>query len=74
MSESSSAWLPFMKTLLSNAAAIWNLLLLLAVAVTLVWFFYWFGLRRLIRARRIATSRDRRMLREAAEREGERER
>lgn len=63
-----------MKTLLSNAAAIWNLLLLLAVIGTLAWFFYWFGLRRLIRARRIATSRDRRMLREAAEREVERER
>jgi hypothetical protein len=63
-----------MKTLLSNAAALWNLLLLLAVIGTLVWFFYWFGLRRLIRARRIAHSRDRRMLREAAEREVNRER
>jgi hypothetical protein len=62
-----------MKTLLSNAAAIWNLLLLLAAIFTLVWFFYWFGLRRIIRARRIATSRDRRMLREAAEREVNRE-
>jgi hypothetical protein len=58
-----------MKTLLSNAAALWNLLLLVAVIGTLAWFFYWFGLRRLIRARRIATSRDRRLLREAAERE-----
>jgi len=71
-SISSTALLP-MKTLLSNAAAIWNLLLLLAAIGTLVWFFYWFGLRRLIRARRIATSRDRRMLREAAEREVNRE-
>jgi hypothetical protein len=62
-----------MKTLLSNAAALWNLLLLLAAIGTLAWFFYWFGLRRLIRARRIATSRDRRMLREAAEREVNRE-
>jgi peptidoglycan/LPS O-acetylase OafA/YrhL len=62
-----------MKTLLSNAAAIWNLLLLLAAIGTLAWFFYWFGLRRLIRARRIATSRDGRMLREAAEREVNRE-
>ena len=62
-----------MKTLLSNAAAIWNLLLLLAAIGTLAWFLYWFGLRRLIRARRIATSRDRRMLREAAEREVNRE-
>jgi hypothetical protein len=72
--EQSSAVLLPMKTLLSNAAAIWNLLLLLAVIGTLVWFFYWFGLRRLIRARRIASSRDRRMLREAAEREVDRQR
>jgi hypothetical protein len=70
--EQSSAVLLPMKTLLSNAAAIWNLLLLLAVIGTLVWFFYWFGLRRLIRARRITSSRDRRMLREAAEREVDR--
>ncbi len=63
-----------MKSLLSNIAAIWNLLLLFAAIGTLVWFFYWFGLRRIIRARRIATSRDRRMLREAAEREVDRER
>jgi predicted permease len=62
-----------MKTLLSNAAAVWNLLLLLVVIGTLVWFFYWFGLRRIIRAKRIASSRDRRMLREAAEREVNRE-
>jgi hypothetical protein len=58
-----------MKTFLSNIAAIWNLLLLFAAIGTLGSFFYWFGLRRLIRARRIATSHDRRMLREAAERE-----
>jgi len=62
-----------MKTLLSNAAALWNLILLLAAIGVLVWFFYWFGLRRIIRARRIASSRDRRMLREAAEREVNRE-
>jgi len=71
--EQSSAGLS-MKTLLSNVAAIWNLLLLLAAIGTLAWFFYWFGLRRLIRARRMASSRDRRMLREAAEREVDRER
>jgi hypothetical protein len=70
----SSGVLLSMKTLLSNAAAIWNLLLLLAVIGTLAGFFYWFGVRRLIRARRIATSRDRRLLREAAEREVDRER
>jgi hypothetical protein len=54
--------------ILSNVAAIWNLLLLLGAAGALLWFFYWFGLRRLIRARRIAGARDRRLLREAAER------
>jgi hypothetical protein len=63
-----------MKTLLSNFAAVWNLILLFAVIGTLGGFFYWFGLRRLIRARRIASSRDRRMLREAAEREVNQER
>jgi hypothetical protein len=63
-----------MRTLLSNAAAVWNLILLLAVIAVLVWFFYWFGLRRIIRARKFAHSRDRRMLREAAEREVSRDR
>jgi len=58
-----------MTTVLSNAAAIWNLILLLAAGGTLAWFLYWFGLRRLIRAKRIAGARERRMLREAAERE-----
>jgi predicted permease len=62
-----------MTTLLSNAAAIWNLILLTAAIAILSWFFYWFGLRRLIRARKIAGARDRRMLREAAERESGRE-
>ncbi len=57
-------------TFLFNAAAMWNLILLAALAI-LSWFFYWFGLRRLIRARKIAGVRDRRMLREAAERESE---
>lgn len=57
--------------ILSNVAAIWNLLLLMGVGVVLIWFFYWFGLRRLIRARRIAGARDRRLLREAAERHGD---
>jgi len=63
----------FMSSLLSNAAAFWNLLLLLGAIAVLTWFLYWFGLRRLIRARRISGAHDRRMLREAAEREsGER--
>ena len=63
-----------MRTLLSNAAAVWNLILLLAVIGVLLWFVYWFGVRRVIRARNIAHSRDRRMLREAAEREVSRDR
>ncbi|HUE53144.1 MAG TPA: hypothetical protein VMO80_12435 [Terriglobales bacterium] len=56
-------------TLLSNAAAVWNLILLVAAVGTLVGFLYWFALRRIIRARKIASARDRRLLREAAERE-----
>jgi peptidoglycan/LPS O-acetylase OafA/YrhL len=58
---------------LSNLAALWNLLLLLAVLALLGWFLYWFVLRRLVRARKIAGARDRRMLREAAERESSNE-
>jgi len=58
-------------TFLSNAAALWNLILLLVVIGTLGWFLSWFLLRRLIRARRIVGLRERRMLREAAERESE---
>ncbi len=60
-------------SILSNLAAIWNLLLLMAAVGTLAWFLYWFVLRRLIRARKIAGARDRRLLREAAERESGRE-
>ncbi|MBV8049620.1 MAG: hypothetical protein JOZ80_00445 [Acidobacteriaceae bacterium] len=52
-----------------NLAAFWNLLLLAAAAAALFGFLYWFALRRLLRARRIANARERRMLREAAERE-----
>jgi hypothetical protein len=62
-----------MMTLMSSAAAFWNLIMLLAAVATLVWFFYWFGLRRLIRAKKISGARDRRMLREAAERESSEE-
>jgi hypothetical protein len=60
-------------SVLSNLAAIWNLLLLLAAITVLLWFLYWVVLRRLIRARNIAGARDRRLLREAAERESGRE-
>lgn len=58
-----------MRNFLYNFAAFWNLLLLVGTAVVLVWFLYWFLLRRFVRARRIAGARERRMLREAAERE-----
>jgi hypothetical protein len=51
---------------LAQLAAFWNLILLIALAGTLLWFFYGFFLRRLIRARRIANARSRRMMREAA--------
>jgi len=61
-------------SLLYNAAAFWNLIVLAIAIAVLGWFFYWFGLRRLIRARRIAGLRERRMLREAAERETEQRR
>lgn len=57
-----------MRTLI-NLAALGNLMLLLAAAGILSWFLYWFGLRRIIRARRISHARDRRLLQEAAERE-----
>jgi len=58
-----------MTRFLFNAAAVWNLILLTAALAILGWFLYWFVLRRFIRARRIAGARERRMLREAAERE-----
>lgn len=58
-----------MRYFLDNFAALWNLLLFVASIGALVWFLYWFALRRIIRARRIAGARERRMLREAAERE-----
>lgn len=54
---------------LSNLAAFWNLALLLVAIGALVWFLYFFLLRRIIRAKRIAGAHERRLLREAAERE-----
>ena len=56
-------------SLLSNAAAFWNLILLLAAIGAIAGFLYGFVFRRLVRARKIAGARERRMLREAAERE-----
>jgi peptidoglycan/LPS O-acetylase OafA/YrhL len=62
-----------MTKFLFNAAAVWELILLIAALGILGWFLYWFVLRRLIRARKIAGARERRMLREAAERQSSRE-
>ena len=47
-----------------NLLALASVALLLVAIGTLVWFFYWFFLRRLLRARRIANARFRRMMRE----------
>jgi Na+/proline symporter len=47
--------------------ALTSVALLFAAVGTLVWFFYWFFLRRLLRARRIANARLNRMMREREE-------
>jgi type IV secretory pathway VirB3-like protein len=54
----------------NHLAAFWNLMLLIAVFLVLGGFFYTLVIRRMLRVRRIANARDRRLLREAAEREG----
>ena len=54
---------------LTTLANLWNVALLVTAVATLLWFFYRIYVRRVLRARRIAHARDRRMLREAAERE-----
>ncbi len=54
--------------LLGNLASLWNLILLVALFGTLVWFFYAVFLRKVLRARRISNVRERRLMREAAER------
>ena len=56
---------------LSGVANLWNLALLIVVLGTLLWFIYSFALRRLIRARRIEGLRNKRLMREAAERKQE---
>lgn len=56
---------------LIGAANLWNLTLLVVVLGTLVWFIYSFALRRLLRARRIEGLRNKRLMREAAERKHE---
>jgi hypothetical protein len=57
-----------MTNLFSGLATLWYLALLVLAVGTLLWFFYWIYLRRILRARRITHARDKRMLREAAER------
>jgi hypothetical protein len=57
-----------LQQVLSAAGSLWNLLLLLVMAFGLGGFVYSFYLKRLLRARRIAHLRERRLLREAAER------
>lgn len=51
-----------------NLAALWNAILLVAVFATLGGFFYAVFLRKILRARSIANARERRLMREAAER------
>lgn len=53
---------------LDSLAAGWNLLLLALAVAALGGFFYSIYLKRILRARRIAHARERRLLREAAER------
>jgi len=60
-----------MMNFLSGVANLWNLALLIVVLGTLLWFIYSFALRRLIRARRIEGLRNKRLMREAAERKQE---
>jgi len=57
-----------MLDLLKNIANLWSLSLLLAAAVTLLWFIYFVFLRKILRARRISVAREKRLLREAAHR------
>jgi O-antigen/teichoic acid export membrane protein len=53
---------------LTHAGAIWSLVLFCAVPVVLLWFIYRVFLRRVLRARRIAHIRMRRLMEEAADR------
>jgi hypothetical protein len=59
-----------MISLLRSIANIWSLAVLLAVAGTLLWFIYATCLRKIIRAKRISSAYEKRLLREAAERGG----
>jgi Tfp pilus assembly protein PilX len=57
-----------LQQVITAAGSLWNLILVLLVAVVLGGFVYSLFLKRLLRARRIANLRERRLLREAAER------
>ncbi len=58
-----------MQAWLGNIASLWNLALLLGVGVTLALFLYSVFLKKIIRIRRIANARSKRLMREAAERD-----
>ena len=58
---------PDLLELFHSVLALGSLVLLFVALGTLLWFFYRFFLRRLLRARRIANARMNRMLRERAE-------
>jgi hypothetical protein len=58
-----------MQAWLGNIASLWNLALLLGVGVTLALFLYSVFLKKIIRIRRIANARSKRLMREAAGRD-----
>lgn len=58
---------PDLLELFHSVLALGSLVLLFVALGTLLWFFYRFFLRRLLRARRIANARMKRMMRERAE-------
>lgn len=67
MSSAVGMYAPTMFDIVHNLLALGSVALLLAAIGTLLWFFYWFFLRRLLRARRIANARFRRMMKEREE-------
>jgi hypothetical protein len=64
------AWAPeWVTNALHNLLALSNLAIFIFAAAVLAWFVYAVILRRILRARRIANARMRRMMREAADRQ-----
>jgi hypothetical protein len=57
-----------MMNFINGVANVWNFVLFVVALATVVWFVYSFALRRLLRARRIEGLRNKRLMREAAER------